>query len=450
MAKQQRISKSDRPIIKKLLRTNVEQTLAKLSPFINQSRWLAKTNRYSVNTITRLKGDVKKSLKGKQLAQYISASSVLHCADGWSYLGRAINCLLKGDPHRVVHLAYYAELRAALCLLACEGVGVFHDLHFVIDAPNSSRVLPSHPSTHMAAWSYLKYWSTLKRSAALFSDVIAPAGIPLSDWFDSQGGVDRFVRPQARVWFSQWSMDLGLFSADRDARNESSYRPDGIPEPWYLSASESLSLATELWQACEPSPNASFDGIDRQILRITIENIFRGTTGRAATDDPAGFGTFAGAIVDSLPFESAIADEWKAFLIRNTAPANLRIFEYASKDPSDRSIGHAAVLSRATLLLRLATGSTLKLVRSAGISSDKLQFWWGQLGISRGLWDGTKDRTDLLDLWEDILVLFQDIEAFQAATPAAQQTFQLIGSQMPQVVTGLGGCERVAIWSLAP
>jgi hypothetical protein len=74
----------------------------------------------------------------RHLAQYIAASSILHCADGWSYLGRAINCLLKGDPHRVVHLAYYAELRAALSLLASEAIGVFSRNNFVIDAPDPS------------------------------------------------------------------------------------------------------------------------------------------------------------------------------------------------------------------------------------------------------------------------------------------------------------------------
>jgi len=155
MAKQQKISKADRPVIRKIRRSDVEQTLAKLDPFLTRSRWLAKTNRYSINTIKRLTSDAKTSLHGKELAQYISASAILHCADGWSYLGRAINCLLKGDPHRVVHLAYYAELRAALSLLACEGVGVFKNVHFVIDAPHNVRTLPSKPHTHVAAWSYL-------------------------------------------------------------------------------------------------------------------------------------------------------------------------------------------------------------------------------------------------------------------------------------------------------
>jgi hypothetical protein len=102
------------------------------------------------------------------------------------------------------------------------------------------------------------------------------------------------------------------------------------------------------------------------------------------------------------------------------------------------------------LLLRVAAGSSLRLIRSAGVTSEKLEFWWSELGISRGIWDGAKDQADLLDLWEDIAKLFEDIRDFQTSTPVPEQTFQVMSNKIPQVVAGLGGCERVAIWSLTP
>jgi hypothetical protein len=452
MAKTWKVQKADAAVIRKLSRDSVEQTLAKLDPFITKRRWLAKTNRYSINTVERLALDLKpgKRLHAKQLAQYIAASSILHCADGWSYFGRAINCLLKGDPHRVVHLAYYAELRAALSLLASEAIGVFNRIHFVVDAPDSARRLSRTPGTHVAAWAYLKYWSSLKRSGRLFSDIISPAGIPLTEWFEDIGGVEQFVHPKARAWFNQWSMDLGLFAEDREARNESSYRPDGIPISWRLSATESLSLATELWEACEPSPTSLFDGIDRHILRMTAESAFTGTTGTTPAQDSAGFAAFVASLVDPQALDDAVANHWKGFLSRQSAPDDPKLFGYAKKDPLDRTVGHAAVLARALLLLRVAAGSSLRLIRSAGVSSEKLKFWWSELGVSRGIWDGAKDRADLLDLWEDIIALFEDIRDFRTSTPAPEQTFQVISNKIPQVVAGLGGCERVAIWSLTP
>jgi hypothetical protein len=384
------------------------------------------------------------------MSHYIAASSVLHCADGWSYLGRAINSLLRGDPHRVVHLAYYAELRAALSLLACEGIGVFSRSHFVIDGSQSARKLPALQGTHVAAWSYLKYWSTLRRSGDLFSDVISPGGVSLSEWFHPVGGVDSIVRPKARHWFGQWSMDLARFSEDRDARNESSYRPDGIPTPWYVSPAGALSLATDLWEACEPSSVSLFDGIDRHILRMTAESSFSATQGATPAQRPQEFSHYVDSIVDPLALDSPSSASWKAFLSRQTAPDDPSIFSNSTGDPLDRLVGHAAILSRATLLLRLATGATQKLIRSAGVSGEKLEFWWHQLGTNRGFWDGTKDRSELLDLWDDIKVLFEDIQEFRDNVPPADQTFQMIGSRLPQVVAGLGGCERVAIWSLTP
>ncbi|MEI9803499.1 MAG: hypothetical protein WDN48_02245 [Pseudolabrys sp.] len=246
-----------------------------------QSRWLASGNRYSSDTVGRIFLDTRagRSIRAKPMAEYIAASAILHCADGWSYLGRAISCLLKGDPHRVVHLAYYAELRAALSLLACEGIGVFVRRHCIINGSGTARILPAQMQTHAAAWSYLKYWSTLRRSGDLFSSVIAPSGVPLSSWFESVGGADAVVRPKAKQWFGQWSMDLSLFAEDRDARNESSYRPDGIPGSWYISPTDALSLATGLWEACDPTSGSLFDGIDRHILRMTTESSFTGTHG---------------------------------------------------------------------------------------------------------------------------------------------------------------------------
>jgi hypothetical protein len=125
------VSSSDRLTIQSINRSDVEETFSGLERFIKQRTWIGRANRYSRDTIRRIKSDI--GIGGvrspRQLSQYVAASTVLHCADGWSYLGKAISCLLRGDPHRCRHLAYYAELRAALSLLASEGVGIFQDRH---------------------------------------------------------------------------------------------------------------------------------------------------------------------------------------------------------------------------------------------------------------------------------------------------------------------------------
>src|SRR6185295_964028 len=110
------------------------------------------------------------------------------------------------------------------------------------------------------------------------------------------------------------SMDLSFFAEDRDARNESSYRPDGIPTSWYLTGEDALTLATEIWELCEPSPNSLFPNVDRHILRITCESAFRGITNIAPSADPARFAEFVKGIVAPMGFEEPVATGWKQFL----------------------------------------------------------------------------------------------------------------------------------------
>jgi hypothetical protein len=157
------LSSSDRVTIRSINRSDIEATFSGLERFIKRAAWIGKANRYSRDTIKRIKSDIKSGgvRSPRQLSQYVVASTVLHCADGWSYLGKAMGCLLLGDPHRSRHLAYYAELRAALSLLASEGVGLFQDQHFAIDAPNSVVRLQISKTTHQAVWNCLEGWAKL-------------------------------------------------------------------------------------------------------------------------------------------------------------------------------------------------------------------------------------------------------------------------------------------------
>src|SRR5579871_4913714 len=172
------LPKRDRTRIRSIQSADVEATFANLSRFFNEASWLGRQNRYSENTIEKISSDAKlgRIRSPRQLAQYITASSILHCADGWSYLGRAILSLLQGDPHRARHLAYYAELRAAMAVLATEGVGIFKNKHFVIDGPNCVMRLDTKKGTHEVVWDCLEYWSRQRRSGDVFAELIAPYG----------------------------------------------------------------------------------------------------------------------------------------------------------------------------------------------------------------------------------------------------------------------------------
>src|SRR5262249_16005771 len=130
-------------------RQSIRLIVARLAPFFEQSRWLGPRNRYASDVVSKIKEDnANNSLNAKQLAQYIAASGFLHLVDGWSYLGRSVQSLLRGDPHRAIHLAYYGELRAAMSILATEGIGVFNRNHFVVTGLNSVVPIAGQIHTH--------------------------------------------------------------------------------------------------------------------------------------------------------------------------------------------------------------------------------------------------------------------------------------------------------------
>jgi hypothetical protein len=85
-----------------------------------------------------------------QIIRVLAASAPNHCMDGWSYVSRSLSSLLAGDPHAARHLAYYAQLRAALSLLANLGVGVVDGINFAVDASGAVRPLdPGQTDLHL-------------------------------------------------------------------------------------------------------------------------------------------------------------------------------------------------------------------------------------------------------------------------------------------------------------
>ena len=81
-----KLRKADEKLIKKVLRADIELTIAGLKRFLRKSTWVGKTNRYGLDAIKHLKIQPPNTpLRMRNLAQYVAASAVLHVNDG---LGR--------------------------------------------------------------------------------------------------------------------------------------------------------------------------------------------------------------------------------------------------------------------------------------------------------------------------------------------------------------------------
>jgi hypothetical protein len=440
---------ADQATITALSRSHVEMTTAGLKPFLKREIWVGKTNHYAKDVVERLKKAPTTAVKRRNLAQYIAASVSLHANDGWGYLGRAVSCLLAGDTHRALHLAYYAELRAAMSLLASAGIGIFNTRHFAIPAVNSTSKLNVGSGTHVTTWLALEHWAQQPASGALFASLVRPEGRSLDSWFQPQGGASSLA-PQARGWFMQWGMDLGFASKDRDARNESSYRPDGIPMTWDAPVKDGLEFVRDTWIALEPSATSSFEQIDRHILRLALERYFHGFTGKIATATDPAFVTLVNNTVSAQSLTTATSTRLTQFLLRQAAPTDPLIFRYSTVAPGTPLTDALAVLSRAVLLLRIATGSAQDLLQQAGFSADALSFWWKKVGETRGLWPAGSPPTALSDLWADVKASLDELADVDATDPTALESINSIAFGMEGRLNVLSSHERVGLWGLCP
>jgi hypothetical protein len=435
---------ADRLPIRSLSRADIEVTIAGLKRYMKNSMWIGKTNRYAHDVVARLKTDRPLNpARKRNLAQYIAASAVLHSNDGWGYLGRSIASLMTGDAHRALHLAYYAELRAGMSLLASAGIGVFNREHFIVSGTNTTARLRSAGGTHEIVWATLEFWSKQPSSGMLFATIVRPEGRALEDWFLPHGG-SQTLAAQARQWFLQWGMDLRLPIKDRDARNESSYRPDGIPTSWTVSPSAALDFVQDLWAALEPSKLSSFHEIDRYILRLAMERYFHSRPQTSA------FRELIQKTIEAQGFSQAAKERWESFLLRDSVPKDPTIFINSSLRPGNPATDHFAVISRAVLLLRVATGSAHDLLQQAGFDSTALAFWWRMVGEARGLWDPTSPPANLSDLWVDVRDAISDIQEFVADNPIAIQSMNGIVGGVGERFNVLCSHERVGLWGLCP
>ena len=260
----------------------VEGTLASSRALLASNRWLHSANRYATGVVGEITRNVgpPSSQNTQHLAQYIAVSTLLHCSDGWSFLGRSINALLNGDEGTALHLAYYAELRAAMSLLATQGIGAFDRRHFLIDGSNSVTAFPESAPTHVFVWDCVEAWAQTIHAANLLGEIIVPFEIKLSSWASPLGAAP-IIRLSGQEWLKEWGMDLARFKDDRNARNTTSYRPTGLEFSNNGSVETATSFVRSMWSILRPTGSTGFGNLDRFLLRSLLDLRIEGSlTGR--------------------------------------------------------------------------------------------------------------------------------------------------------------------------
>lgn len=442
-----RLNRSQKELIRRASRVTSGNLFSELRRHWANNKWIGKTNRYCTDCTNRIERDTKngRSVNHAHLAQYIAASVLLHTADGWGFLGRAVDCHARGDFRTSRHLAYYAELRAAMALSAFEGIGIFNKKHFIVDDSRECHKIQGI-GTHQIAWLILDHWSDLKRSSNLITSVIKPGGIGLGEWTDRFGGGGT-VKTVGNRWLKTWGIDLRKLGKDRNARNEASYRPSKMVASETLPFDQLLNFITEFWRILEPAPQNAFDLLDKFLLRRCLAELFKAITGLRPRNDMAAYCKRVSKMLDDVLGQQTVKEKWFRFLTWEIEPEDSQILiEALGNDRQESPRHHLQVIARGSLLLRLSTGACDLLLSSAGADRTMIQFWLKSVGEEIGMWETDSEPEELADLWSDIQLAAEETKAWYANKdlPNLVKWRKEQGSQ----ITVFGNCERIGLWGL--
>jgi hypothetical protein len=337
-------------------------------------------------------------------------------------------------------MAYYAELRAALSLLAANGLLTFNSVVFALGPGGELRRATPGLGTHRLAWRLLDHWTRRTAAFDLLGDTLRPFNLPLRDWLEAAAIAELAAPAQATAqhWLRAWSLDLQRMDADQEARNRFSYNPTRLyPRPAFAAEP----FVTRTWRLLEPTPGNPFAAFDRHLLRAIVDLIVTTTVAAAAAQDADGAAGGAPTPLAATPAQALdryIASArawtgpgpWEAFLRRDGPDAgDAPLVTFAAT----RDDNPWCLLSRALILLRVAAGAVRNGMTAAGvIGAPELAGWAHALALERNLVDAAVD--DLHDLWDDIEV-------------ALDHLAQVSGTQA--MLRQLETSERVALWAVA-
>lgn len=336
---------------------------------------------------------------------YFASSALLHLEDGFSYLGRALGALMRGNFGAATHLAYYAELRAGLSLLTSAGVIVGKGP--TISADRSGQLVRKDlkTGTHVAVWVVLKEYFDTPAAFDMLGEAVRPYGLTLEDWLSTADvAFAGAAKANAKDWLNAWSLDLEQFSHDKDSRVEQTYYPTRLNQ---FTPIDVPKFVTEMWELLEPAARGRFQEFDNEFLKVLLHSILtdavEGETGlESDTEDPTEpTDPTELAQKKKRDLESELSDlgleaGWDTFVTEDLALTST-VFAYAGMPDAPPW----AIASRALILLRIAAGSVLRNLRASGEAYDQQLDTWAQEVIKeRHLAPATPVAVE--DLWADI------------------------------------------------
>jgi hypothetical protein len=426
----------DVAIVDSAERTRVVSALTGTLPLTNSDRWFPRGNGYIPSASKRIEADGRTIPQSRtnNFLRYLAGGAFTHCGDAWSFIGRSLNALLQGDLVTSVHLLYYAELRSALSLLAGEGIFVGNNAHFVVRR-HDLKEIGGKKGTHTVAWQALEAWADGSRSQALIGDVIRPGGETLATWVSSL--TSRAAQAKLDALFHLMSLDLREFDQDHERRNTVSYNPARL-KPSDMPAIEIRDLVTDVWLALEPSFANAFPVLDESLLPELLRSLFN------AVKRPAGsWSSWLESIVPASLQGSALLSALQ--ISGNTSGTSGLAGGLFTSRPNDTNPVSflRPMMARTVLLLRIATGSSILLLRDSGHPPSAIAPWLQSLAAARGLWSPGSALDDPNDLWADVELALEEAEIARVGS-----LHELL-ADIPTGLHTLSQTERVPVWSFA-
>ena len=426
----------------------IVEHLNRLDCHFREGRWLGTRNVYRFDPVVALRS--RKPSTGSdrplQLGDYVAASCPLHLWDGWTYLGLSVHAHLRGAIGNAKHLAYYAELRAAMALLASQGIGIFSDRHCIVEAPRSVLYL-SNRGTHVATQLCLEHWADSVNAADLLSRIVTMERVSIKEWIGQLRLAGAWA-PIGTDLIRQAGLDLKKMSDDRVSRNEASYRPTSIVLPPVRDVRTDVNFLVEMIGLLEPGASpGTFEGLDRFVCRRMLEGAFKAGTGKSDLQSAGLYRSSIESMLEAFIDSTVRREELERFLIREQEHSDPMPILAASQDGDQADPDyHLQIIGRAMLLLRIATGAIRETFDRANLSLDVLRFWWQSAGSMEGFWDDAPQIVDRSVLWTDI---FQGLEDLYEWTQEGLSSRHNLLSTCADSIVQTTGLARITLVGLA-
>lgn len=163
--------------------------------------------------------DYSNSSDATELTIDLAARQLEHCLEAWNFLSQAGWALVSAHTNQAIHMAYYAEVRAANSLFASSGIAVKNFPNYYLSKNDAREEIRGQAAgTHSLIRNLWPHWCKRSDAKAIFSNLKVAQSVSLEDVWNALG---LGSRSQNRLLV--WGYELTNLAKDHASRNMASY-----------------------------------------------------------------------------------------------------------------------------------------------------------------------------------------------------------------------------------